>query len=341
MKREPNITLSIYLGSRCNAGCLYCHREKSKDETINLEAITHKIEELHPVKINYFGGEPLLYFDTIRAIYDRFPRIRYQVTTNGILLPKYKDELLLRNFRIVLSYDGGTNGDLRHITIPEVDLSAFQSVGLSTTLYHGNTDLEAIHKGILKLEERVNRPLTMYPHIMHDTSEQNEAYALTLEDYDSIIAQWKKNIIEMVDCYEQYSLVQFQKSGLLQFFIQNDDGYFLTFGETHCVSRSRVKIDGQGNEWDCLYIRDMKPEENKAKLDAYFPTCLSCNVYPWCGGACVKSKAHHLECYFYHEMFSWWADFSASHHHAIQCLKGELLWNSTSSYSHRGTAALR
>lgn len=338
---RQGITLSIYLGSRCNAGCLYCHREESEDETIDLEAITHKIEELHPVKINYFGGEPLLYFDVIRAIYDRFPRIQYQVTTNGLLLPRYKDELLLRNFRIVLSYDGGADGDLRHIDIPSVDLSAFQSVGLSTTLYHGNTDLKKIWKGVLELEGRVSRKFALYPHIMHDTSPTNAAYALTLEDYDSIIAQWKENIIEMVDCYEQYSLMQYRKSGLLQFFTQNRDGYMMEYGETHCVSRSRVKIDGKGREWDCLYIRDTKPEDNKAKLDSYFPNCRGCDVYAWCGGACVKSKAHNLECYFYHTMFNWWAQYSADHRHAINCLEEALLWNSTSSYSNHGTAARR
>lgn len=324
MKREIGIYLSIYLGSRCNAGCLYCHREESDNERIDLEAIAHKIETLHPMKINFFGGEPLLYFDTICAIYERFSDIRYQITTNGILLPKYKDYLLSHDFGIVLSYDGGTENDLRHIIIPEIDLNTFKCVGLSTTLYHGNTNLKKIHKGVLKLEDRINRSLTLYPHIMHDTSKYNKAYALTLEDYDSIIQQWKTAIIEMIDCYEKYSLIQVWKTGLLHFFFQNDDGYSLSFGETHCVSRSRVKIDGQGNEWDCLYIRDTKPEQNRAKLDLYFPTCRDCDVYSWCGGACVKSKEHQLECYFYYEMFSWWASFYADHHHAIKSLKEEL-----------------
>ena len=37
-----------------------------------------------------------------------------------------------------------------------------------------------------------------------------------------------------------------------------------------------------------------------------FPNCKDCDVYRYCGGACIKSKKHFLECYYYKELINWY-----------------------------------
>lgn len=316
-------SVSIYLGSKCNANCQYCHREATLDESFNYTKLFEKIDQISSkIRIHFFGGEPLLYMDSIRAIVEHYPGATYRITTNGVLLPKYQEYLSTHNFEIVISYDAAPKGnDLRHVQIPLMDLSSCHNVGISSTLYHGNTDLSQMERQLRKLGKRLNHPLTLYPHIMHTTSEANDSFSLTKEDYDSIIQQWTSRVKRTINLYEQYSVLQLQNSGYLYFFMCREN---LSFGETHCVSSTRRKFDMVGNEWDCLYIRDTKIEDSVSALRALSSTCQDCDVYKQCGGACVKSKRHDLECYYYKRMFSWWSTFYAEHKDTIDNLGGPL-----------------
>ena len=53
-----------------------------------------------------------------------------------------------------------------------------------------------------------------------------------------------------------------------------------------------------------LYIRKEKLgtdwlKEQQVLLDALSPECRQCSVYGACGGACIVSQEHALECRFY------------------------------------------
>ena len=74
---------------------------------------------------------------------------------------------------------------------PFTALWDYPDLAVSTTLYHGNTDLGAIMAKFREKEKVIGRNLSFFPHLMHVTNEANRKYALTREDYDSILEQYK------------------------------------------------------------------------------------------------------------------------------------------------------
>ena len=82
------------------------------------------------------------------------------------------------------------------------------------------------------------------------------------------------------------------------------------YGETYCVNKDLMKFNAQGKCFSCLYIRDDELSEDwqaeqQIILESLYPECKSCPVYFMCGGGCIKSKSHDIECYLNKKLFSW------------------------------------
>ena len=231
-----------------------------------------------------------------------------------MLLPKYKDFLLEHKFHIVLSFDGLQEHSLRCVDIPEIDLSEFPRVSISTTLYHNNADLDLLDKAFCFLEKKLNRRLSIYPHIMHVTSESNIPYALTKEDYDRIIKGVIGRVKRLIETYEKYGVLLRRNTGYLYILSRQKD---LAPGETGCVSKEHIKTDLNGNSWDCLYIRNQLVTLPHTLPDE-FKNCYDCEYYSSCGAACVKSIRHNMECYYYKSLFCWWKKYYPQHKKAIE-----------------------
>lgn len=310
--------ISIYLGSKCNANCQYCHRTE-EPEVEDCSAIISLIQRHSPKRINFFGGEPLVYMKQIKEIMAAAPDAQVKITTNGILLPKYIDFIKEHDITLAISYDGGGDNDLRNINIPEVDLSSLTRVGISTTVYHGNTDFNALEKSLKELGKKLNHRLTLYPHIMHVTSDDNKKFRLTKEDYDSVADQWIERTRLIVESYEKYGLFKKEYTGMLFIFKTRHE---LAPGVTSCVDSKNLKVDMHGRKWDCLYIRDKEWTPSYTFPEDY--QCSSCKVFSYCGGACTKSIEHSLECYYYKKLYTWWQKYYPVHKQAIDTLMERL-----------------
>lgn len=55
--------ITIYLGSKCNLNCAYCHREPDKNEHGITDDLLKLIDDYQPQEIRFLGGEPTLYMD--------------------------------------------------------------------------------------------------------------------------------------------------------------------------------------------------------------------------------------------------------------------------------------
>lgn len=119
--------LDISLGNKCNFRCKYCFEQKSEiaytDTTYTEEIFTKTCEYIDYILnnvlqkqdrlcITFYGGEPLLYIDTILKFTNRFKSkiYKYNIVTNGYLLDTYLDKLLyIKNagcsLKIQVSYD--------------------------------------------------------------------------------------------------------------------------------------------------------------------------------------------------------------------------------------------
>ena len=105
--KKINLTLvEILYGHRCNLSCKGCSslsdhiKEYNLDPT--LESIFKSIDDLNkavvPSSIDLMGGELFLYWDKIKQIVPKirsvFPTVSIAMTTNGMLLEKYQEEVI-------------------------------------------------------------------------------------------------------------------------------------------------------------------------------------------------------------------------------------------------------
>lgn len=115
-------TLKIMLGTACNFRCKYCRQDAhSKNIGCNwtkkeldtfIASIKKNLDLSNLHKVEYWGGEPLLYWDTVSSLMDRLEdlcgrSLLHHLTTNGSLLTdKIVDKLRVHDFQYKLSHDG-------------------------------------------------------------------------------------------------------------------------------------------------------------------------------------------------------------------------------------------
>lgn len=138
-------TIPICLTHRCNLNCIYCFQKHDNQHEMTYETckscidwVFEKIlrEENNRAVITFFGGEPLLRFDLIKAIYEYATRkghqdvIRFFASTNGtILTDEMKTWFSERKqlFTLGLSLDGGkiTQNENRSNSFDMIDFDFF------------------------------------------------------------------------------------------------------------------------------------------------------------------------------------------------------------------------
>jgi sulfatase maturation enzyme AslB (radical SAM superfamily) len=112
-------SLVVILTDQCNFDCSYCYEPRGK-QSLDFLTLGKTIDFFYPLfapecSISFYGGEPLLAFDMLRRTVDYTEafstrlnvKIRYALTTNGILLNEhilgFLDE---HGFSLMLSFDG-------------------------------------------------------------------------------------------------------------------------------------------------------------------------------------------------------------------------------------------
>lgn len=111
-------TLKISLGLSCNYECSYCsqrfvpHAQGTNPEDIDafVAQLTASLSE-SPERIEFWGGEPLVYIKTLKPLAERlrvlYPDAQFLIITNGSLLSAEINEWLDRlGFVVGLSHDG-------------------------------------------------------------------------------------------------------------------------------------------------------------------------------------------------------------------------------------------
>ena len=257
------------------------------------------------------GGEPTLYFSAVQKVVQTVPKAHFAIATNGVDLDKYLPYFRQHDFLLCLSYDGAPIDVRGHD--PLSHLLDYPKLAISTTIYHGNTDFRAILQRFAEKEKVIGRPLGFFPHIVHHTAQDNAPYALTHEDYQLILRQWKELILELLDGYNK-GIINWALVPLFRGLFERLEANY-QYGETYCVHRGLEKVGPDGKPVSCLYIRDLHLtsrwlEEQAAMIEYMFPKCRKCPVYGMCGGGCHKSLDHELECDFYFNLYSWFQNLA-------------------------------
>jgi len=117
--RSPLSDFTLYLTHECNFDCLYCFQER-RVGFLEFSAIQEALDFFQESiaengYIGFYGGEPLLAFDTIAQTINfiethkvlNAKKLHYSVSTNGtILTEEVLSFLNTHSFKVNLSYDG-------------------------------------------------------------------------------------------------------------------------------------------------------------------------------------------------------------------------------------------
>jgi uncharacterized protein len=117
-------TLKIQMGLKCNYACSYCNQASQPHEVQGDIGDVHTFLRKLPlwfdggsdgegsgVRIEFWGGEPLVYWKVFRvlagALRSAYPKARFNIITNGALLDDDKIEFLdTLGFSVGISHDG-------------------------------------------------------------------------------------------------------------------------------------------------------------------------------------------------------------------------------------------
>ena len=317
--------ITIYLGSKCNLNCTYCHKEKSDNEQSLSDSFIKElsINKGKDLYIKFMGGEPTLYMNDIRRVVESCPLAKYAISTNGTTLKENIDFFRTHNFLLVISYDGNDNS-VRGFD-PLTELIDYPRLAISCTLYHNNTNFKEIIANFSEKEKIIGKELLFFPHIVHHTNETNKQYALDFNDIYNIITQYKNSIEIFIHDFK-LGVINRRYIGIVIQLLRRYD-YHFEYGETYCVNKILTKRDNTGQIYSCQYIRDEKLSENnliedQAKIiSSKFPKCKECEVYGMCGSACIKSISHDIECFFYNNLYTWFKQYYSENKEIFERLR--------------------
>jgi putative peptide-modifying radical SAM enzyme len=100
----------LVLTRRCNLNCFYCHggEETGPDTEIHysIDDLATFLEKDTDIQLMLYGGEPTLRVPLIIELLNRFPKARFMLQTNALLLNRIPEEYVKRFHSILVSIDG-------------------------------------------------------------------------------------------------------------------------------------------------------------------------------------------------------------------------------------------
>lgn len=264
---RPILSLRITLTNRCNVNCLYCHHDgmvKSKDEMTadELYTICKIAKKIGVRKIRLSGGEPLLKKDIVEIV-EKIASLEFKdisMTTNGILLEKYAQELK----------DAGL--DRVNVSLDTLNRETFEFITKKDYL-------EDAKRGILKAVEVGLYPVKINMVIMKDINQDEIDDMFEFCKENGIVLQLIE-LIESENCDDDkfsvdyhYKLDDIEKE-LADIaddvrereFMQGRKKYYIDGGEIEvvkpvdnakfCANCSRLRITPDGKIKPCLLRND-------------------------------------------------------------------------------------
>lgn len=176
-RKRRNLThIKLLLGFACNYNCTYCNQRSQDPRGVEQGDPAHFVATMSQwcsggsdgqgsgLNISLWGGEPLLYGETLRALVPalraRYPRVRLSLITNGSLLSQdWVDFFCDHDIAVTVSHDGPGQSIRGRDPLADPGIVALirqlldrrggEKVGFNCVLTSGNHSLAAIHTHIV------------------------------------------------------------------------------------------------------------------------------------------------------------------------------------------------
>lgn len=286
---RPILSLRITLTNKCNVNCIYCHHdgmrssknEMTPDEIYKICQIAKKIGVR---KIRLSGGEPLVRKDIVEII-SKINSIGFNdisITTNGILLEKYAQDLK----------DAGL--DRVNVSLDTLNPETYEFITKKDYL-------DAAKRGILKSVEVGLYPVKINMVIMKDINEHEIKDMFKFcKDHEMVLQLIE--LIESENCdddkfsaeyHYKLDMVEERLSDMAdevkeREFMQGRRKYYINGGEIEvvkpidnskfCANCTRLRVTPDGKIKPCLLrndnlvdiITDIRNNESDEKLEEIF-----------------------------------------------------------------------
>ena len=296
-------TFLVVLSEKCNLNCTYCNVDKWSKDTIDpylYLAEFKKLRELNPdeeIKIDFFGGEPLLQMDLIKIIIDGVkddPNVTLSMPTNGLLLTdEIVDFIIEHKIDASVSFDGLWQ-----------DRNRLQLNGKSTMQkYLDKRDLfkrlphfhihTMIYKGCYNLLEN---------HLfIRDNFGANPGLTLVRDvgtwDHNSV-QRLKVGITELFDWY--IANPHEEMPAFITFYLRHFLNYQVTkYSKKNCGAGTSTLMFSENKVVPCTRFKDSPEMIEAIPKYAQMPECQSCEVQNYCEKGClfeqIKNKGPIVE----------------------------------------------
>ncbi|ABW19258.1 thioether cross-link-forming SCIFF peptide maturase [Alkaliphilus oremlandii] len=223
--------LCLHIAHDCNIRCKYCFASQGDfkgvrslmSEEVGKKAIDFLLENSggrRNLEVDFFGGEPLMNFETVKKIVDygrskekEFNKnIRFTMTTNGVLLNDENMAYINENMHnVVLSIDGRreVNDNMRYaingqgtydIIVPKflkmAELRGHRNYYVRGTFTKENLDFakDVLHLADLGFKSTSMEPVVAEPH--HDYAISEEDLQTVFDQYEELSKEYVKRIKE-------------------------------------------------------------------------------------------------------------------------------------------------
>ena len=329
--REPVVkALCLHIAHDCNLKCKYCFAEEGEyhgkralmSAEVGKKAIDFLIEnsgKRRNLEVDFFGGEPLMNFGVVKEIleYGRSieekhnKKIRFTITTNGILLTDEISDYINKNMQnVVLSLDGrkeindkmrvraGGQGSYDSIVPKFVKLAEDRNqmdYYVRGTFTRNNLDFA---KDVLHLADLGFKQISVEPVV----TDEKEEYALQKEDLSKMFEEYENLAKEIIKRRKEGQWFNF-----FHFMIDLTGGPCVTKRLVGCGSGTEyLAVDPEGKLFPCHQfvgqdkfqignvfdgIQNKQIRKDFEKCNIYSkPACKKCWAKFYCSGGCSASS---------------------------------------------------
>lgn len=324
--------LCLHIAHSCNLNCSYCFAAQGKyhgeDSLMSFETGKRALDFLiensgtrRNLEVDFFGGEPLLNFETVKQLVkyarsiekEKNKNFRFTLTTNGVLIDDDVIDFCNKEMdNVVLSLDGrkdihdyfrkdlGGNGSYNKI-LPKfkefVEKRGDKSYYMRGTFTHNNVDFtnDILHMADMGFKELSMEPVVCPP---------DEPYALTDEDLPILLEQYEILSKEMLKRKKAGNDFTFY-----HYMIDLTNGPCIYKRITGCGSGTEyMAVTPQGDLYPChQFVGDENYKlgdiwngvSNQEKVDefklcnAYAKVeCKDCFARLYCSGGCAANSYH-------------------------------------------------